>query len=158
MRLKHELPAGCVKELSESVKTSNTKKLIYCPDCHAGLRKERIHPLIPVHVDACAKCDYIWFDHGEQTLLLRLYRDLLNTGDPRLAAKRDKLAQLEQFHSRPLPGSREFDVEVAAVLAAITAATDVVRTSRTPQQIAARLAVMAMIGLATWVYRHYKRK
>src|SRR4051794_3706959 len=46
-----------VADLKAVVAEPATTNTLYCPDCHAALVKDRIHPLIPVQVDSCPKCD-----------------------------------------------------------------------------------------------------
>ena len=55
--------------------------------------------MIPVQIDRCPQCDYVWLDPGELDLLLRLYRELMTEDDPAIAEKRSKLAQLDSMRA-----------------------------------------------------------
>jgi uncharacterized protein len=86
-------------ELAERVTQTDSTGQIDCPYCAVTMIKERFHPMIPVQIDRCPKCDYIWLDAGEQDLLLRLYRQLMTDDDPAIADKRAKLARIDTLRA-----------------------------------------------------------
>lgn len=145
-----------VADLTVAVAQSDTTKTLYCPDCHVALVKDRIHPLIPVQVDACPKCDYVWFDPSEQMLFLRHYRELMKTDDPQLADQRDKLEHLESMYHQPMSDARQFDKEIAEIAVVIGVATNIISGVASPAQLASRIAVQGVIGLLIWLYVHHK--
>ncbi len=114
------------------------------------MTKERFHPMIPVQIDRCPKCDYVWLDAGEQDLLLRLYRALMTDDDPAVAEKRAKLARLDTLRSAALSDLTR-DVDRTANIArnltntGLNIATDLTR--RNPGVNVALDAAEFLIGL-----------
>jgi len=81
-----------LQELAAIVVESNTTKRLRCPECHVELRKDRMHPMVPVEIDRCPRCQYVWLDVGELPLLKRLYQELQSSTDPRVMQLREKIA------------------------------------------------------------------
>jgi Zn-finger nucleic acid-binding protein len=102
-------------KMLEKATSSNSHGSLYCPDCHLEMAKDRFHPMIPVELDRCGKCGYVWLDAGEQALLLRLYRELATTKDGEVSIRRDKLDRLEKMYKEPLPGIPELETEIDAL-------------------------------------------
>jgi Zn-finger nucleic acid-binding protein len=88
-------------DLADTVTHSNTTAPLTCPDCRQVMTKDRFHPMIPVQIDRCDACGYIWLDAGELDLLLRLYRELTTANDDQIAAKRQRIERLEQIQRHP---------------------------------------------------------
>jgi Zn-finger nucleic acid-binding protein len=93
-----------LQDLAALASESDTKTPLSCPDCHVQLAIDRLHPMIPVNLQFCRKCDGVWLDVGKLPLVQRLFHELLTTTDPRLVQVREKLAlaemALEQRHER----------------------------------------------------------
>jgi Zn-finger nucleic acid-binding protein len=85
-------PPATLEDLIETVQASDTKKVLRCAQCEKEMAKERFHPMIPVNVDHCQKCDWFWLDAGELALLERLYAELMNSNDPEIVRRREKVA------------------------------------------------------------------
>lgn len=83
-----------LEELAALVAESDTKQMLRCPECATPMRRDRYHPLIPVNLDQCPKCQGYWLDAGELTLLRRLYTEMQQSSDPRIASLREKVAQI----------------------------------------------------------------
>lgn len=81
-----------IEALAEMVLTSNTSKTMKCLDCKLEMKKEKIHPMIPVWMDRCPKCRSVWLDVGEKSLICRLWYELQSSTDPRIIEKRERLA------------------------------------------------------------------
>ena len=81
-----------IAELAATVVESNNTKPLRCNVCSAAMVKEKFHPMIPVIMDHCLKCDGIWLDVGEFSMIKKLWVELQTTTDPDLIDKRDKLA------------------------------------------------------------------
>lgn len=89
-------------ELAATVRESNTKGRLKCPDCQVEMRKDRYHQMIPVEIDRCSKCNGIWLDVGEKALIVRLWKELQTSDDPQVVALRDKVAGVASaWESRP---------------------------------------------------------
>jgi Zn-finger nucleic acid-binding protein len=86
-------------DLAARVTQSNSTAQLDCPYCLVAMSKGRFHPMIPVQIDRCPRCDYVWLDAGEQDLLLKLYRQLMTDDDPALADKRAQLARLDTLRA-----------------------------------------------------------
>ncbi len=95
--------------LSATVSAANTGGELRCAECHAVMTKERFHPMIPVQIDRCERCDYVWLDAGEKALLVRLHRELHLSDDPEVAGRRDKLDRLAELQNGRLEGFEEMD-------------------------------------------------
>jgi Zn-finger nucleic acid-binding protein len=85
-------PTTPLEELAQIVQESNSRDMLRCAACEKPMVKGRFHPMIPVEVDRCLKCGYIWLDAGEMSLVRRLYAELMTTQDPEVARRRDKVA------------------------------------------------------------------
>ena len=96
--------AADLRDLVEVVVESDTKKPLDCPDCHATMEIQRLHPLIPVNIQSCRPCASDWLDVGKLELINRLYWELLNSSDPKIVNIREKYALaslgLEQLRER----------------------------------------------------------
>ena len=107
-----------LEELAALVTESNTKRLVRCPECMINMTKDRFHPLIPVNLDRCSKCQGFWLDAGELSLLRRLCAELHKSDDPRIVRLREKIAQtnLEWNQRREeaanMPQATAADVEI----------------------------------------------
>jgi len=104
-----------ISRLSEVVAGSDSRGELRCADCHTPMIKERFDPSIPVLVDRCPACDYIWLDAGERELLLALHYQFLTSDDPAIANKRERIERLQELQRVPLPGTRPFDVGTDSV-------------------------------------------
>jgi Zn-finger nucleic acid-binding protein len=82
-----------LEDLAAVVVESNTTKTLQCPECHVDLHKDRVHPMIPVQVDRCPHCDYVWLDVGKRPLMRRLWTELQSSTDERIVQLREKVAQ-----------------------------------------------------------------
>ena len=93
-----------LRDLVEIVVESDTKKPLDCPDCHATMEIQRLHPMIPVNIQSCRSCASDWLDVGKLELIGRLYWELLNSSDPKIVEMREKYALaslgLEQLKER----------------------------------------------------------
>jgi Zn-finger nucleic acid-binding protein len=68
------------------------------------MKKDRFHPKIPVQIDRCEKCGYIWMDYGEQELIVQLYHEMVQSGDAGVSDKRDEISKMEQLARRKAAG------------------------------------------------------
>jgi Zn-finger nucleic acid-binding protein len=66
--------------------------MLRCAECEKPMVKDRFHPMIPVDVDRCKACGYLWLDAGEMMLVRRLYAELMSSNDPEITRRRDKVA------------------------------------------------------------------
>jgi Zn-finger nucleic acid-binding protein len=83
-----------LEDLVAVVAESNTKKELRCPDCAKPMKKDRFHPMIPITVDLCKKCERMWLDAGEMNLLKQLYREMARSTDPNVVRVREKVAMV----------------------------------------------------------------
>ena len=81
-----------IADLAAIVVESNCPKTRRCNVCSTDMLKDKIHPMIPVNMDRCPKCDALWLDVGEFSLIKKLFVELQNSTDPEVLARRDKLA------------------------------------------------------------------
>ncbi len=81
-----------LRDLVEVVVESDTKKPLDCPDCHATMEIQRLHPMIPVNLQNCRSCASDWLDVGKLELISRLYWELLHSSDPKIVELREKYA------------------------------------------------------------------
>jgi Zn-finger nucleic acid-binding protein len=81
-------------DLAEIVQTSDSRDVLRCGECEKPMSKERFHPMIPVQVDRCHRCNTIWLDAGELPLIRRLYAELMNSTDPEIQRRRDKVGSV----------------------------------------------------------------
>jgi Zn-finger nucleic acid-binding protein len=81
-------------ELAELVAESATVEDLRCPSCAVVMRKNRVHPMIPVEVDTCPKCQSTWLDAGEMALISKLYYEMQTSDDPKIIQLREKIAGL----------------------------------------------------------------
>ena len=81
-----------LRDLVAVVVESDTKKELDCPECHATMEIQRLHPMIPVNLQNCRRCASDWLDVGKLELICRLYWELLNSSDPKIVALREKYA------------------------------------------------------------------
>ncbi|MEI8195447.1 MAG: zf-TFIIB domain-containing protein [Phycisphaerae bacterium] len=81
-----------LEDLAAIVVASNTSKSLSCPECQVPMRKDRLHPMIPISIDRCKQCDGVWLDVGKKPLLIRLWAELQASTDLKVIALRDKVA------------------------------------------------------------------
>jgi Zn-finger nucleic acid-binding protein len=79
-------------DLAEIVSSADSKEPLRCPQCEKPMLKDRYHPMIPVQIDRCKPCGYVWLDTGEFSLIRQLYVELTTSDDPEIVRRRDKLA------------------------------------------------------------------
>jgi Zn-finger nucleic acid-binding protein len=84
--------AASLEDLAQVVQESNSQAMLRCAECGKPMTKGKFHPLIPVVVDRCNPCGYIWLDAGEMMLVRKLYAELMTTDDPEITRRRDKVA------------------------------------------------------------------
>lgn len=84
-----------LKELAEVAAAADTKRPLPCPECHQPMRIGRLHLIIPVHVQECVKCAYVWTDVGKRALIKKLFHAMKTSTDPRIVALREKCARIE---------------------------------------------------------------
>ncbi len=84
-----------LKELAELVAESDVKRPFPCPECHQTMRISRLHLMIPVHVQECVKCSYVWTDVGKKALIKKLFHAMKTSTDPRIVALRERCARVE---------------------------------------------------------------
>jgi len=90
-------------DLAEVVQTSNSTQMLRCAQCEKPMEKDRFHPMIPVQVDRCRPCGYLWLDAGEMALLRRLYSELMTSTDPEIVRRRDRVgATAAEWQGRQL--------------------------------------------------------
>jgi Zn-finger nucleic acid-binding protein len=85
-------PKSSLADLAEIVAASDSRQALRCPQCEKPMLKDRYHPMIPVQIDRCKACGYVWLDAGECSLIRRLYVELMTSDDPEIVRRRDKLA------------------------------------------------------------------
>jgi Zn-finger nucleic acid-binding protein len=149
--LAKEPPADeSLEDLAATVAGTNSTSTLYCPECHVALLREQIHPLIPVNIDRCGKCNYIWFDAGEQRLMLRLYRELKKTDDAWLIGERDKLDRLEGIYQRTLPGIDKVDDDIHKISKGVVAIAEATQPGSLIQGYSVGLAITAIGKVVDW--------
>jgi len=79
-------------DLAQTVSVANTKVALHCPACEKPMTKDRMHPMIPIQIDRCKACGYVWLDAGELELMRRLYAELMSSDDPEIVRRREKVA------------------------------------------------------------------
>jgi Zn-finger nucleic acid-binding protein len=103
---RRHIPFPSLPELAATVTHDNSTQSLPCLLCKQAMRKSRFLPKIPVQIDRCDRCGYIWLDPGEQGLLLRLYAELLASA-PHLAPQgRPRLDALRNIRSLVPDGAR----------------------------------------------------
>jgi Zn-finger nucleic acid-binding protein len=119
VRLDAAAPAGAssspqisLADLAEIVSASDSKEPQRCPQCEKPMIKDRYHPMIPVQIDRCKPCGYVWLDTGEFSLIRQLYIELMTSDDPEIVRRRDKVAAAlsawDARHVGPTLGPDEF--------------------------------------------------
>jgi Zn-finger nucleic acid-binding protein len=94
-------PRASLADLAEIVQASDTRQAVRCPQCEKPMLKDRYHPMIPVQIDRCKACRYVWLDTGELSLIRQLYVELMTSDDPEIVRRRDKLgAALSAWDAR----------------------------------------------------------
>ena len=88
-------------DLADTVSHSNCAAPLACPLCKQVMAKGRFHPQIPVQIDRCERCVYLWLDAGEMGLLVRLYRELVENQRVENPEQRDRLDRLHEIHTAP---------------------------------------------------------
>lgn len=83
-----------IVELAALVTESDSRGEVRCPRCMAPMSKERVHQLVPVNVDRCAKCQMTWLDAGELKMLQRLYYEMQTSDDPKVVRIREKIGMI----------------------------------------------------------------
>jgi Zn-finger nucleic acid-binding protein len=81
-----------IADLAEIVEASDSRQALRCPQCEKPMVKDRYHPMIPVQIDRCRPCGYVWLDAGEFSLIRQLYAELMTSDDPEIVRRRDKVA------------------------------------------------------------------
>jgi Zn-finger nucleic acid-binding protein len=81
-----------LEDLATMVVKADAKEKLRCPSCPQEMVRQKYQSAVPVTVDQCPRCQFIWLDAGELALLRRLYAEMLTSTDPRLMAIRDRLA------------------------------------------------------------------
>jgi len=105
-------PSGgpSLSELADIVHTSDSHDMLRCGECEKPMVKEQFHPMIPVQVDRCPRCNTIWLDAGELPLIRRLYAELMNSTDPEIQRRRDKVARVAaELQGRKIAQQQERD-------------------------------------------------
>jgi Zn-finger nucleic acid-binding protein len=87
-------PQPTMAELAEIVQTSNSQEVLRCGECDKLMEKGRFHPMIPVTVDRCKACGYLWLDAGELGLVRKLYAELMTSEDPEIVSRRDRIGEV----------------------------------------------------------------
>jgi Zn-finger nucleic acid-binding protein len=88
-------------DLAETVAASDNRQAVRCAECEKEMMKDSFHPMIPVRIDKCRKCNTVWLDAGEYALLRALYRELMTSDDPEIVRRREKVATaLAQWEGR----------------------------------------------------------
>lgn len=92
-----ENPTGepAIQDLAALVAASDTKKRLPCAGCRQTMRVSRLHLMIPVDIQECVKCQYVWTDVGKRALIKALFHAMKNSTDPRIVALREKYAKVE---------------------------------------------------------------
>jgi Zn-finger nucleic acid-binding protein len=85
-------PSASLADLAEVVSASDSKVTLRCPQCEKPMIKDRFHPMIPVQIDRCKPCGYVWLDAGELSLIRQLYIELMTSDDPEIVRRRDQVA------------------------------------------------------------------
>lgn len=86
------LNTASLEDLANVVQESNSQEMLRCAECGKPMSKGKFHPMIPVVVDRCIPCGYIWLDAGEMMFVRKLYAELMTTNDPEITSRRDKAA------------------------------------------------------------------
>ena len=81
-----------LKDLAALVIEGHNKRPFPCPECRQQMIMDRLHPMIPVDMQFCGKCSYVWLDVGKLAMTQRLYHELTNSTDPKIIEIRDRYA------------------------------------------------------------------
>ncbi len=84
-----------LQELAGLVTESDLKRPLTCTQCRHTMRINRLHLMVPVDVQECLKCGYVWTDVGKRALIKKLFHAMQTSTNPRIAALREKYAVLE---------------------------------------------------------------
>ena len=83
------------------------------------MHKDWLHPMIPIDLDRCKRCDGVWLDVGKKPLLIRLWAELQTSTDPKVISIRDKVA----FNALAWENHRNQDAELATQMRRVAHAT-----------------------------------
>ena len=81
-----------LKDLAALVTEGHNKRRFPCPECRQQMTIDRLHPMIPVDMQFCGKCAYVWLDVGKLAMTQRLYHALTNSTDPKIIEIRERYA------------------------------------------------------------------
>lgn len=84
-----------LQDLASVATESDTLRAMACPECNAKMRIDRLHPIIPVSLQFCDKCQYVWMDVGKLPLIQRLYTEFQKSTDPKIVEIREKYAMAQ---------------------------------------------------------------
>ena len=54
-----------LKDLAALVIEGHNKRPFSCPECRQQMTMDRLHPMIPIDMQFCGKCSYVWLDVGK---------------------------------------------------------------------------------------------
>ncbi len=81
-----------LKDLAALVIEGHNKRPFPCPECRQQMTLDRLHPMIPIDLQFCGKCCYVWLDVGKLAMTQRLYHELTNSTDPKIVEIRERYA------------------------------------------------------------------
>ncbi|MGC8623749.1 MAG: zf-TFIIB domain-containing protein [Phycisphaerae bacterium] len=84
--------APSLRDLAAVVVEGHNKRPFACPECRRQMILDRLHPLIPIDMQFCGKCGYVWLDVGKLPMTQRLYHEILSSTDPKIIEIRDRYA------------------------------------------------------------------
>jgi Zn-finger nucleic acid-binding protein len=104
-----------LKDLAALVVEGHNKRPFPCPECRRQMTLDRLHLMIPIDMQFCGKCNYVWLDVGKLAMTQRLYHALINSHDPKIIEIRERYAlaslgmdmhkqRVQAQANAPLPG------------------------------------------------------
>ncbi len=81
-----------LKDLAALVIEGQNKRPFPCPECRQQMTLDRLHLMIPIDMQFCGKCNYVWLDVGKLAMTQRLYYELTHSVDPKVIEMRDRYA------------------------------------------------------------------
>jgi Zn-finger nucleic acid-binding protein len=74
-REKNPAPAHAAQDIGEASDVEDSVQLLRCPHCKGFMTKFRFSADAKNQIDLCDRCDVVWLDHGEWSLVEHLARN-----------------------------------------------------------------------------------
>ncbi|MDA8375507.1 MAG: zf-TFIIB domain-containing protein [Planctomycetia bacterium] len=84
--------APSLQDLAALVIEGHNKRPFPCPECRRSMTMDRLHPMLPIEMQFCHKCSYVWLDVGKLAMSQRLYHALISSTNPKIIEIRERYA------------------------------------------------------------------